>query len=1043
MRILGLDVGIASIGWALIELEQAGEVLKRRGAIIACGVWTFDPPEEKTRDCALSKAQIRRELRGRRRNLRRRRQRMRLLRALFHRQGLLPNDDREALRAPGLDPGQLRQRALSLPLTASEIAVALGHLARRRGFKSNAFSANPSGPRDALMCEARAILQVQASFPASPISRDFEEEFMGIAFAQRPLADDVARVGSCPFEPSETRTAKRSFSMELFRCLARLNSLRLSEDARLRRLSALEIARVIHDFGESSTITYADLRRKLGLPKNARFLGSIGEDADCVTRSGAAAGAYRLRELVVGSLGEEDWRELRSNPARLDTLAEILTFRAGPESIEAALEAEGFAPPLVETLAAAARARKLELFSGAAHMSAQAARKIVLELKRGLSHSQACLAAGYDPAWTRERRAFDVGATGKEALKRLLSQGRISSELVASPTARKALIEALKQVKAVVDRHGVPDRVHVELAREIGKSAEARRLMAVEAMSREAQKRRLRAGFQEAFGRPPEAEELLRFELWREQDGRCLYSGEAIDAARLLAGDNSVHVDHILPWSRFGDDSLANKTLCMAQANRAKGDRTPQEWFALERSPQAWREFVDRVNSLSIKRRKKGNFLLEDADALAAKFRQRNLNDTRWACRLLAEALKAMYPPGERRADGSGVRRVFARPGALTEKLRRAFGLQGLKKRDNGERIPDDRHHALDAILVAATTEGALNRAVRESRRPESLDGDDALAGVEFPWPEFPQQARAAYDSVFVARAERRRARGKAHHATLRHVAVRGGQRTLFERKAVEGLTRGDLDRIKDRERNEALVTALRAWIDAGKPNDRPPRLGPVEIRKVRLAMSERIGVEIDTGNSARPASASRGGLVRLDVFRQLNKAGLERYYFAPVYRHEIATLAHPPMRVAKGCVDESQWIPINSGFEFLLSLYPMNLVEMTKPDGETILGYFRGFDRHTGALAVSDVSDSSSIRRGIGARNLLRFRKLQVDRLGNVHVVEREPRLWRGTVCAEAAPKERVANRSRRRRKEAGGERPHALPALRAEEGKIARDAA
>ncbi len=57
MRILGLDVGIASIGWALIELEQAEEIMRKRGSIIACGVWSFDPPEERTRDGALSKAQ--------------------------------------------------------------------------------------------------------------------------------------------------------------------------------------------------------------------------------------------------------------------------------------------------------------------------------------------------------------------------------------------------------------------------------------------------------------------------------------------------------------------------------------------------------------------------------------------------------------------------------------------------------------------------------------------------------------------------------------------------------------------------------------------------------------------------------------------------------------------------------------------------------------------------------------------------------------------------------------------------------------------------
>jgi CRISPR-associated endonuclease Csn1 len=63
--------------------------------------------------------------------------------------------------------------------------------------------------------------------------------------------------------------------------------------------------------------------------------------------------------------------------------------------------------------------------------------------------------------------------------------------------------------------------------------------------------------------------------------------------------------------------------------------------------------------------------------------------------------------------------RVFARPGALTDRLRKAFGLQWIKKNEKGERIRDDRHHALDAIIVAATTESLLNRATRQIQKKE------------------------------------------------------------------------------------------------------------------------------------------------------------------------------------------------------------------------------------------------------------------------------------------------------------------------------------
>ena len=64
------------------------------------------------------------------------------------------------------------------------------------------------------------------------------------------------------------------------------------------------------------------------------------------------------------------------------------------------------------------------------------------------------------------------------------------------------------------------------------------------------------------------------------------------------------------------------------------------------------------------------------------KFRARNLTDTQWVTRLLADELKRMFPSrAEMRAhDGREEHRVFTRPGAITAKLRRAWGLESLKK---------------------------------------------------------------------------------------------------------------------------------------------------------------------------------------------------------------------------------------------------------------------------------------------------------------------------------------------------------------------------
>ena len=131
MRVLGVDGGIASVGWAVIdEPEIEGE----DGKIIACGSRCFDAPETDKERTPTN--QIRRQKRGMRRVIRRRRQRMTQVRALLSARGLLATADRDALRL-GVDPWQARADGLTRVLSDSEFAAALGHIAAHRGFRSN------------------------------------------------------------------------------------------------------------------------------------------------------------------------------------------------------------------------------------------------------------------------------------------------------------------------------------------------------------------------------------------------------------------------------------------------------------------------------------------------------------------------------------------------------------------------------------------------------------------------------------------------------------------------------------------------------------------------------------------------------------------------------------------------------------------------------------------------------------------------------------------------------------------------------------------
>jgi CRISPR-associated endonuclease Csn1 len=823
--------------------------------------------------------------------------------------------------------------------------------------------------RDDLRREVGLLFFRQRQLGNAYATEVLEEQFTELAFYQRPLGDSESKVGWCPFEPDEKRAAKYCYSFELFRLLARLTSLRIRQGRTIRPLTAEEISLITNDFGIQQSLSFSRLRKLLELGPDDGFDGVAAHDEkgrDAITRSGAMApGSYMLRQLV----GDAGWKALKSRPEVLDAIGFICSFREDAGNIETGLESLDLEPTIFNALMEGVRKGAFAKFSGAGHISTKACRTLIPHLAQGMVYSDACTAAGYDHA------------------KRI----EVTIENIANPIARKSLSQAMKQVKTIVEIYGLPGKIHVELARDVGKGIEERREIEAGIEKRNKQKDWFRKKFLEDVGsESSSAEDLLRYELWHEQQGRCLYTDEAISPNWLVSSDNRVQVDHILPWSRSGDDSFRNKTLCLATANQRKKGRTPFEWFTADGLD--WENFAARVETNKAMRGfKKRNFLLKDASTLEEKFKSRNLNDTRYACRLLIDSLARLYPQ-------DGKRHVLARPGALTDRLRRGWGVQGLKKVD-GKRVDDDRHHALDAAILAATDESALQKLTRAFQKAETEGQARDFGYLEPPWPTFREELLSKYEHVFVSRAERRRARGEAHAATIRQIGEdEDGKAIVYERKSVEKLTELDLTKIKDPDRNAAVVSVLRNWIVAGKPKDSLPKSpkGDV-INKVRLKTKDKVNVLV------RDGSADRGEMTRVDVFRKLNKRGKAEYFLIPVYPHQVADKQDfpvPPNRAVQANQDESEWPEIDVEHEFLWSLYPLSFVAVTKPDGEIIEGYFRGLSRSTGALTISPQNSLQTVRLGIGARTLIDFRKFTVDRLGNCFEIHREQRTWHGVVC-------------------------------------------
>ena len=253
MRVLGVDLGIASCGWAVVEPD--GEASR----IVAAGVRCFDTP--LVDDPGQPKSAVRRSARGQRRVIRRRRQRMEKVRAILHRFGLLAGVASEALRdamqrvqlkanGDNVTPWRLRALAHDRLLSDDEFSVVIGHIARHRGFRSNskrdagANAADETSKMKKAMEETREGLAKYRSFgemiesdpksqtanatatrtirtrPSDRTSKpscvrssrlnaasatcgqlgELETEVEDAAFTQRPLQDGEDKVGPCPFE---------------------------------------------------------------------------------------------------------------------------------------------------------------------------------------------------------------------------------------------------------------------------------------------------------------------------------------------------------------------------------------------------------------------------------------------------------------------------------------------------------------------------------------------------------------------------------------------------------------------------------------------------------------------------------------------------------------------------------------------------------------------------------------------------------------------------------------------------------------------------
>ncbi|MCX6140338.1 MAG: hypothetical protein NTX15_05835, partial [Candidatus Kapabacteria bacterium] len=129
-KILGLDVGSNSLGWAIVDPAE-GSIIAMGARIFAAGVDNLNGENEESRNV---QRRLKRQLR---RQYERSRQRRNALRLYLMQNGMLPVDSEAFDLIIKTDPYELRKKGLDEKLTLIEIGRCIDHINARRGFRSN------------------------------------------------------------------------------------------------------------------------------------------------------------------------------------------------------------------------------------------------------------------------------------------------------------------------------------------------------------------------------------------------------------------------------------------------------------------------------------------------------------------------------------------------------------------------------------------------------------------------------------------------------------------------------------------------------------------------------------------------------------------------------------------------------------------------------------------------------------------------------------------------------------------------------------------
>lgn len=879
-RILGIDTGTNSLGWAIVEKENGLTKL------IAKGTHIFSEGVKIEKGIESSKAAERTEHRSlRKRYWRRKVRKIRLLTILsdnhfcpplnkehlrlWRLKGLYPTDElfmdwQRTEDKANINPYKFRFICLTQKLDLTDLTQryilgrALYHLNQRRGFLSNRKDATKESEGivkeniNALSDDMKKkgcnylgeyfyllynegkkirnhytarkehyLKEFHAICAMQELDNDLVAKLEKAIFDQRPLKSQKGLVGTCSFEKGKPRCPASHPLYEDFRMYSFLNNIKLRVNTLYeqseRGLTVEEKKKIIPLFMRKSkrTFVFEDIAKKLAGKNNYAYMD------DKVDRPYKFN--YKMDVQVPGSFVNAQLEEIFGENW-LDAVCEVYTLAGNKTRLEILNDVwhalfffddedklKDFAVNRLQLDDCQAKMfSKISLPSDYASLSLKAICKILPYMKDyGQKYTNAVFLGNLVEVLPRhiwgikEMRETTIenlielmnsynkkridGITLEKCIKDFLEDRyqiekrklnklyhpsmlnpypnqkpddgvfqlgspRISS--VKNPMAMHSLFRLRKVVNLLLKKKYVtPDtKIHIEFSRELN---DANRRWAIQCWQKENEKERtlcLKEIISLGIANPTETD-ILKYQLWQEQNHKCLYTGEEINVTDFLGENPKYDIEHTIPQSVGGDSTKMNLTLCSSRFNRdVKKAFLPSQLnnhdVIIERIHE-WKEKYESIERQINKISTKGVATKEEKDKRIRRRHLLLLQRDYWRGKYERFMMKEV-PEGFSRRQGTDIsvisrfarmylksvfKQVYIVKGIATSDFRKMWGIQdNYTKKERVNHV----HHCIDAITIACIDKSEYDKLANYYHQSsEYKQGIGSKPIFETPWPSF------------------------------------------------------------------------------------------------------------------------------------------------------------------------------------------------------------------------------------------------------------------------------------------------------------------